>query len=375
MDTILSSARRGSRVLIGPALFFAGGLLVMLPGLSWAAVSGPCSNCHTMHNSQDSSPITRTGDGVGWSAGGELSGNSTSESPADNLLVSDCVGCHTSTTSDQTIVDLGGNKVPIVYNTSGYPDDALAGGNFYQVAQGEDYDGYGHNVRGISAIDSQLDEAPGNTRCSGPASSCHNTLAVPPDCDNYNRGGCQGCHYDVFHHEDNDNYRFLNSHERPQSGYVVGVEHEYWEHPDHTASHNYYKGVDEPDNNGINLKTTQSISSYCGGCHNNFHGSDGTGTGSPWLRHPSDIALPDEGEYAAYDPTTTGYNLQAPVAWIDPENPTRAEAVVMCLSCHRVHGSQYPDILRWDYDSMIAGGGGGAAEGEGCFVCHSSKDE
>lgn len=45
----------------------------------------------------------------------------------------------------------------------------------------------------------------------------------------------------------------------------------------------------------------------------------------------------------------------------------------MCLSCHRVHGSEYPDILRWDYSKMIAGDPGDE-EGNGCFVCHTTKD-
>lgn len=46
--------------------------------------------------------------------------------------------------------------------------------------------------------------------------------------------------------------------------------------------------------------------------------------------------------------------------------------MVFCLSCHRAHGSPYPDMLRFDYSEMQAGGGG--ATGTGCFKCHSAKD-
>ncbi len=48
--------------------------------------------------------------------------------------------------------------------------------------------------------------------------------------------------------------------------------------------------------------------------------------------------------------------------------------MVMCLSCHRSHGSGYDDMLRWDYSGMIAGGGTGTLTGKGCFYCHTDKD-
>ncbi|MCB2180577.1 MAG: hypothetical protein KQH63_00950 [Desulfobulbaceae bacterium] len=333
-------------------------------------VSGECSNCHTMHNSQDGTPVVRKGTGAAWSSDdGQITGGSVQDSPTGRLLVTDCIGCHSSATED-TIITLGDNKIPIVFNTNGYPSEALAAGNFYQVAQGAQYDGYGHNVYGISAIDSKLLQAPGGgNQCGGYNSSCHYTLAAPPNGENWYRGGCQGCHYNVFHHEDNNNYRFLNSH-KGDMAYVEGVEDEFWEQPSH-GGHNSYKGVIR-DSDQHTLMSTQSISSYCGGCHRYFHQNDSITDGSVWLRHPTDIALPTDGEYAVYDPATN-YNMEAPVAWVNPETPVREEAVVMCLSCHRVHGSEHPDILRWDYDNMIAGNGGDYAD-TGCFVCHTSKD-
>ncbi|MFZ5766519.1 MAG: cytochrome c3 family protein [Thermodesulfobacteriota bacterium] len=368
----------------GAALFTA---LSILPSLIFAVtasakVSGPCANCHTMHNSQDGGALVHSGAGVGWNADGVLDGGTTSTTPVGSLLVADCIGCHSSTT-DQTIIDLGGgSRVPIVFNTTAdYPVNALAGGNFQKVAQGPEFHGYGHNVYGIAAHDIKLSAAPGNTRCSGVASSCHNTLAAAPSGQNYDRGGCRGCHYNVYHHTDNGQYRFLNSHDEPQGAYVTGIEHGDWEHPTTTGptNHNMYKGYDKTigagqgqGGDGIVLKTSHSISSYCAGCHNAFHNNDGTGT-AVWLRHPTDIALPTTGEYAQYNPVTN-YEVQSPVAWIDPANPKRDEAIVMCLSCHRVHGSEHADILRWDYSKMVAADAGDAA-GDGCFVCHTTKDD
>lgn len=77
-------------------------------------------------------------------------------------------------------------------------------------------------------------------------------------------------------------------------------------------------------------------------------------------------------EYQAY----TEYSTEAPVARQDfvgftgPKSQvTAGEDQVMCLSCHRAHESQYADILRWNYEDMIAGEVGSG----GCFTCHTNK--
>jgi predicted CXXCH cytochrome family protein len=155
-----------------------------------------------------------------------------------------------------------------------------------------------------------------------------------------------------------------------------------WEFTKSATDHNYYKGATLaydsdsifPATNG--LGTQQSITSFCAGCHSIFHNTEEINNHysgpssykSPWLRHPTDIQLLDSGEYSGYNPVDS-YSTEAPVAWIDPANPTRATAIVMCLSCHRPHGSNQPDLLRWNYSTMIAGGGGSG----GCFTCHTTK--
>lgn len=336
-----------------------------------AKVTGVCSNCHTMHNSQNGNPVAIDGAGVGWDGSGNLTGGSTS-GPMNQLLVTSCVGCHTSTTTS-TIVNFGSSKIPIVYNTQ-EPLNPLAGGNFYWVAQGGSYDAYGHNVYGIAAPDGTLTStvgAPGRVTglTCGSATSCHMTLSVAKDTMTYRPGGCQGCHTQTAHHDDSKPwYRFLKGHQDTVD-YVAGIEDPNWEQ-NPTLGHNKYKGYNGPvPSSDITLEETKSMSSFCGGCHGKFHRGYYTGSSTPWLRHPTDIRLPDSGEYAGYDPVSN-YSAEAPVAWTDPANPTRATAVVMCLSCHRPHGSNQPDLLRWKYDDIIAGGGGSG----GCFICHTSKD-
>ena len=103
-----------------------------------------------------------------------------------------------------------------------------------------------------------------------------------------------------------------------------------------------------------------------------MHEIDEGGNGI-WIRHPSDVTLPDQGEYANY----TEYNIDAPIGRIDipidiSNVVTPGTDVVTCLSCHCAHGSDYPDLLRWDYSQNIAGGG---ANDNGCFICHSTKDD
>lgn len=315
-----------------------------------ARVTGPCANCHTMHNSQNGSPIN---------AGG----------PQNTLLTTNCVGCHSSTSSS-TIVTLGSTQIPIVYNTV-VPTNPLAAGNFYWVRSGGGNDRMGHNVYGISATDATLTVAPGKT--AGCASSCHYTLADPPNANNLNLGGCQGCHVSVSHHTDKGWYRFLANQNHDPNAYVTGIESPDWEQNPSASNHNKYHGTTDVYSAGAALQTEHTVTAFCQGCHGAFHGpqvgTNGMGSASPWIRHPTDVALPTTKEYANYDPTTN-YSVQAPVAWIDPANPTRATAIVMCLSCHRAHGSPYPSMLRWDYTTMVANGGGTG----GCFTCHTQKN-
>jgi hypothetical protein len=317
-------------------------------------VTGVCSNCHTMHNSQ---------------AGGEMAYDfsdtmhtfSTTATPKPTLLIYSCVGCHTNVNNADTKVGI----VPIVFNPAHVPTDPLAGGNFYYVKQDK---ANGHNVVGITVADSSFTgkKIPGSATsyngnqvtCAG-AKGCHGNRSESDQLDAMKKA----------HHTDDDtggitggsvglSYRFLNN--------VTGVEDD--DHEQETdVDKNYYQGANNIDTD------TSTISYFCNNCHGDFHDrvdiSDESTAKTPWLRHPTDYLLPETGEYGSYNPTTT-YENKAPVAWTDPSSPasrTRATAVVMCLSCHRAHGSNYK-MLRWDYKSTAL-----STALSGCGVCHTTK--
>ena len=163
----------------------------------------------------------------------------------------------------------------------------------------------------------------------------------------------------------------------------MGKEDGDWEQDNINTSHNEYKG------SRSYTTTTETMSSLCAQCHPSFHGTgslpggDSTGIDSdgqsPWFRHPIDIVLPSEGEYQYYNggPGGTGaapYSMVAPLARPDPQNVTDTSKInpgtdiVMCLSCHRAHGSDYFKLMRWDYKGWPAAGT------NGCATCHTWKD-
>jgi len=125
-----------------------------------------------------------------------------------------------------------------------------------------------------------------------------------------------------------------------------------------------------------------SMSGFCATCHGVFHsmGSE-NGTSGAFLRHPSDWVIPNSGEYAAY----TTYDISAPVArpTVTAASATVAPGtdMVMCLSCHEAHATQYDYMLRFNYTydgtgNMQAGAYAdqATAQGEGgCLACHTLK--
>ena len=347
-----------------------------------AKITGNCANCHTMHNSQGGSAMATYGGGTG---------------PNSCLTRGTCFGCHGQGTSK--IVTIGGSDIPQVYHT-GTLD--LAGGNFKHIETGGD--NRGHNIIELNNLDDVLDGPP------GPVKQYNHAMAVRDI--NLTCAGENGCHgtnryIDLgsgikavkgAHHGNVDgkcdtpdtvakSYRFLWG--------VKGLENTVskWQNASPT-DHNEYFGATPPPSYGCSAVTchigpgysaasiNKSISGFCGTCHGNFHGviggtgsgtSDGIGIGgtsSPFKRHPTDIVLKGSGEYTAY----TTYSVQAPVArptvYDTPSSVVNPGTdVVMCLSCHGAHATNYPDILKWDYTTMIAGGGGSG----GCFTCHTQK--
>ena len=338
-------------------------LILLIPDISSAKVTGPCSNCHTMHNSQGGSSM-HTGYGA-------------DEGPYGTLLrTNGCVGCHGTTGGDMW---KGVGGAPIVYNVS-EPifNDAkgLAGGNYHwMMTQG---DGYGHNPVELGNSDGNLTAPPG---------LIHTTTSLQVRC----TGGKTGCHGNRFEEDSMRGFHHQNEGGTLTTANTIGnsfrgilrvkgSEDPDWEQAP-AIGHNLYSGATSPKNdNPCNSCHTfggpseyDTISGFCSACHPDFHRTvpndlyTGTQSNGQWIRHPSDILLPQTGEYNGYP----AYSAEAPVGYTDVSIPTRATAVVTCISCHRAHGSPYPDMLRWNYNDMNAGGGTNTS---GCFTCHTEKD-
>ena len=348
--------------------------LVAMSSPAVAKVTGRCDNCHTMHNSQNGSAVVDDG-------------------PYESLLIGGCIGCHSNETSD-SIYKLGGCDVPVVFSTGGArPINPLAGGNFCWVAdQGGNNDAKGHNVLGISGPDETLLDAPGGSGCF--LDGCHNSLAEKQNVIPEFGSGCQGCHLRPAHHA-NDSatvvgakisstdgyYRFLSGHASADNRGVCGIEDKDWQATKNIMDHNEYLGSELNLNSSASMMSLgNTMTGFCCGCHGNFHREqDSSGN---WIRHPSDAVIPNTGEYAnAFSANGSGfggYNPNVPVArpsltdWDDSRAIVKIGTdMVMCLSCHRPHGSPYDDMLRWNYSTMVAGGGSSTA---GCFACHTNKD-
>ncbi|MBN1930609.1 MAG: hypothetical protein JW786_03250 [Desulfobacterales bacterium] len=347
-----------------------------LPVSVFASVSGPCSECHTMHYSQNGSPLT--GEDVG------------ADGPYKTLLKNDCLGCHTGTNDGTNIVPYVNSGTEPTFGTN-----TLAGGNFYWV---QTEDTKGHNVF-FDNPDDNLVEAPGDVGFdSCGTNACHANLhAVSSGVAGLeNRQGCEKCHLNVKHHAGDGTgtkyvnsaeqgwYRFLSGHLTGAGKGVEGIEHEKWNYDADASSHNEYLGAIYSGDYGFDLGNTTTA--YCTGCHGKYHEDQVFGeedSGNPWVRHPSDAIIPNEGEYAdAFGAAGTGtgtYDPGVPVArpagfaWA-AATPSSAVTIgtdlVMCLSCHVAHGSPYDDLLRWDYSEMIASSGNTG----GCFQCHTLKD-
>ncbi|MBA1340540.1 MAG: hypothetical protein C5S40_00135 [ANME-2 cluster archaeon] len=294
--------------------------------------------------------------------------------------------------------------VPIVYNTAEPKKDPdtneflmLAGGNFYWVSDdGEGDDAKGHNVWGvIFATDSSLDTAPGKTD-----DECYVCHAMIFDYDD-EPTGCAGCHREPHPDADSlittpgDEYCFLTGHSDGKDLGVTGIKDKKdkdgsdgdWQYSKSSSDHNEYRGIAGDDGSGLKSigGYPHTTTGYCTGCHGKFH-SEQKNAGGDWIRHPSDWVIPLETDitkkfYDAFGSggTDTGtYDPDVPVARANPTSISSevnlGSDMVMCLSCHVAHGSQYSDMLRWKYDDMIVGTQGVGKE-KGCFKCHTDKDD
>ncbi|MEA2083410.1 MAG: cytochrome c3 family protein [Thermodesulfobacteriota bacterium] len=331
---------------------------------SEAKISEKCDVCHTIHNSQD-------GLKMAYNTG-----------PNPSLLRNDCIGCHTGTNITDSFPFVLDTLEPdyIPTGTEG-TTNTLAGGNFYW---GVSNDSMGHNVVGITTNEDQtLHLTPPGGTALGARLAC---------------AGQYGCHGDRSksgqfeamknsHHytkpllwQDGStiakSYRFLDG--------IQGFGHTTYEYRPSQTSHNKYYGKDrslETDN------AAGTISSLCSQCHGDFHNGSGNVAsggfgGGVWLRHPTDFDMGRASISSEFDSYNGGSGTNNPYSVISPVATANTgasvnqtvytssdDAIVMCLSCHRPHGTPYSSLLRWNYKGWPGLGGY-----NGCAKCHTEKN-
>ncbi|MFN2366298.1 MAG: cytochrome c3 family protein, partial [Desulfurivibrionaceae bacterium] len=241
--------------------------------------------------------------------------------------------------------------------------------------------------------------------CGG---SCHESLAINitdplaiPES-GASENGCQGCHLWTGHHDPmvasgtgpGNAYRFLGGHGgdglklRVDNSADGGASMEGAEWGKAGTEANIYKGQ---DGSHLQVSTDLPIGRFCAGCHHKFHavgviddmlgednqGGRGISDSTPWLRHPTNVNIGDSNETGGTGGVVGEvYGAGLPLARTSffDRGTIMADDQVMCLSCHKAHGSEYADALRWDYDLTIAHNNGGVESTTGCFYCHRTKD-
>ena len=297
-----------------------------------------------------------------------------------------CINCHSSDTSSTTyVLNPGGDPeivVPVVvYTGSDEPTNYLAGGNFWWVKEGLGGDDTkGHNIFS-GEPDDNLSSAPLSASGCTSGNFCHANLYTEYTGAEGTRQGCTKCHmmqdggWGGFHHADDSNtvvgsdtgdsdgyFRFLTGHMSGAGHGVCGIEDDDWQATSDSTDHNEYLGYSgSKDSPGILSMLGHTMTAFCCGCHGNKHISSPVPEGGDWIRHPSG-ALPLDSSY-------TEYNAQTPVSRPDLSGYSGASStvtpvtdMVMCLSCHRAHGSPYPKMLRWETVG-------------GCDDCHISATQ
>ncbi|GAB4339702.1 MAG: hypothetical protein Kow0089_12810 [Desulfobulbaceae bacterium] len=313
--------------------------------------------------------------------------------PAPILLLGDCVYCHTGLNpvapipaAAQPKVD-GGGSAPTYSGLagSGAVNGTLAGGDFYWV--GASGDAYGHNVKSFDNPDSTLGNTPpggaalgAQLECAG-VYGCHGNPSITAPL-----SSLQGAHHSAHGTPANSAANIDGTTVGRSFRYLLGVlgyEDSDWQHTESAADHNIYQGEARAAANAAH--DSRTISGLCAKCHGAYHNTvdaaavdtygintDNATLGGQWIRHPTDYSMPLAGEYAGYatyqpeTPVGKGIgSLGNPATQVN----TAADRIVLCISCHRAHGSPYQDMLRWSYGTMQVGTG----VTTGCMNCHTAK--
>jgi hypothetical protein len=278
-----------------------------------------CNACHTMHNSQNGTPVDPTHpNGNGW-----LLINAT---PSDV-----CLSCHST-----------GSRGVFAASPMA-PNNQHGGGDFCFLTEDNINDGYGggtnpipgyksgHSIvapsKGVAA-DPVLTHSPGGTFQSSML-------------------GCSSCHAP----HGNQNFRLLNGIGAVQDDVYV------FTNPAPTAV-GIALSSSAVESNTNHTAYKSGMSDWCANCHGDFHNMGST------LKHPNGVPIGGTiaNNYDLYNGTAhyqSGSHATAYLAAVPFEDPTNtinnqfgplATSSVMCLSCHRPHASSSPDAGRWDFN-------------------------
>jgi hypothetical protein len=318
--------------------------LVLVYGSADAKVIGACVGCHTMHNSQNGATV--------YSGG-----------PVAHLLNNSCLGCHTTS----SLTDPYNPGVALYVGWAATLTNYTAGG-YFTSNDGDNHSGNGHTYGSTYApVGYQTGRGGGTTEYSGPLScagtnGCHGLDSIADESSSIS-GGHHGTSLYL-------GYRMLAVGTDKVLGTGASDYEEALNESLSTTNHNLYSGGDY-------LTATDTISKLCGTCHAQFH-QDVMNTDSQWIRHPTDQAIPSTAGWEIYDYFGTAWTGNGaayknnPLGFVNVTE-SAANARVICLSCHRAHGSAVKDGLRWDYSLQIAGTSTGSENTIGCLGCHNKQ--
>ena len=300
------------------ALHVLAGLLIATPAAAFHDGGvARCSGCHTMHNSQDGTPVDpENPNGNQWLL--------VEETPSDV-----CLGCH------QYLDETAGTD-PL------NPPPEKGAGNFVFLTEENLNDGHSGASNPIPG-----DAAGHNVVAPGYGLFEDGTLITSPGGSFPSSAlGCTSCHDP----HGNDNFRLLYGAGEPVQGGLVtftspapeaiGISIFAQELPTrHTA---YLSGMGD----------------WCRNCHGDFHA-----TGAR-LVHPTDRALGGQiaRAYGLYNGTIDPENGDPSMSYL-PEVPFEdssntpastqgptASSRISCVTCHRAHATSAPDAGRWDFN-------------------------
>jgi predicted CXXCH cytochrome family protein len=330
--------------------------LVLVYGFADAKVTGRCDNCHTMHNSQNGAPQAKDDSGA------------LTTTAQGHLAKASCLGCH----------GIGGVVVGGAPNIfAAVSTDMTAGGSFSTAIAGAK--SKRHDITDVFAGGD--DSYASGTVANGTPGAAAGTLGKDMDALTLTCAGATGCHgkhtagYDSdagirgFHHGTFTGYRYLQT---KAGTAITGTGSAMWEKtasgPGSASQHNVYSS-----------DSSAGISKYCAECHGMFHGTINTQSGTTWVRHPTDTLLTgltggttniDITSDTAFQNTPVGFDPITTQTTTAITGYDKATAKVICVSCHRAHGSAQDDILRFAYADQTAGQGSVTL---GCKNCHVAQ--